>query len=157
MTRIFIDVDGVLNADRGYEGYFDTSAMGFLLKLNKAHAEWLLELSESTGAELCWGTTWEDHANEYIGPAIGLPELPVAHFASKRERNWFGFAKWKADGVIELANGEPFAWFDDESTIGEYLDKNHGDLNYYFCHVSPLLGLRKKHIESVRSWINSLQ
>lgn len=157
MAMIFIDVDGVLNAAQGYDGYFKTSAMGFPLRLNKIHAQWLMKLADDTGAKLAWGTTWQDLANDHIGPAIGLPRLPVAILDPPNSPNpVHGFAKWKSDGVITLADGEPFVWFDDEPSIGWHLNTYHSDLNFCFIEVSPMLGLRQKHIDSANEWLSSL-
>ena len=41
--------------------------------LNPAHGPALLDLP----VELVWATTWEQEANEWIGPVLGLPALPV--------------------------------------------------------------------------------
>jgi hypothetical protein len=146
----------VLNAEQGDEGYFRTSAMGYPLRLNKLHAQWLLELEDSTRSQLCWGTTWQDNANIHIGPAIGLPDLPVANFDDVAYHEHRNFAKWKSDGVIKLANGLPFAWFDDEPSIGWHLSTYHSDLKFCFIEVDPMLGLQKKHIDSAYEWLTSL-
>jgi hypothetical protein len=154
MAMIFIDVDGVLNAEQGDSNYFREIINGYSLRLNKLHAQWLLDLSEKTGAELAWGTTWQDLANQHIGPKIGLPKLRVATFND--DYRYESFAKWKSEGVVALASGEPFVWFDDEPSIGDYLLAKHSDLNFCFIEVTPMLGLRKKHIDSAHEWLKNL-
>lgn len=82
---ILLDVDGVLNpmfshkawAKRaGTEGWGKYEAMGFTLHLNAAHGPMLLEAAGSADARLVWATSWENLANEFIAPRVGLPELP---------------------------------------------------------------------------------
>ena len=35
------------------------------------------------GYDLCWATTWMDTANRWIGPVVGLPELPYVDFGDR--------------------------------------------------------------------------
>ena len=41
----------------------------------QSQIEWLAELRERY--ELVWASTWEEHANTYIAPLLGLPGLAV--------------------------------------------------------------------------------
>ena len=117
---LLIDVDGVLNAlccqylPAGgktcpvHRGWIVSTALGFPLLLNPEHGPKLLEIAEETGAELAWGSTWEHHANEYIGPKIGLPPLPYAPVVRGSQ---------KALTVVPWTEGRPFVWLDDDTTI----------------------------------------
>lgn len=154
---IFVDVDGVLNAEKGIEGVFDTFGMAkgftFRLKLNKNHGVWLTELAEDTDSKLVWGTTWMEYANEQIGKQIGLPELPVAHVPSRfRETT----EAWKARSVVDFADGNPFVWFDDMVGISYHLHDLRPDKQWLLVRVDPIAGLTKKHIEIAREWLNDI-
>lgn len=61
--------------------------------------------------ELVWATGWEEKANEYLPPLLGMPgELPVLTFDG---RAVFGSAHWKLAAIDEYAGGRPLAWIDD--------------------------------------------
>ncbi|SEB67496.1 hypothetical protein SAMN05216482_0488 [Streptomyces sp. PAN_FS17] len=98
---LFLDVDGPLNPyaakpTRRPDGYTtlrvprdngdfqDHQELSFRrgplrVWLNPAHGQALLKL----GYELCWATTWMADANRWIGPVIGLPELPFVDFGDR--------------------------------------------------------------------------
>src|SRR6185437_2838652 len=79
--RIYIDVDGVLNAfepdDSFKRSKITFNSTAYYVNLNPEHGKWLLDLALETDSELVWGTMWEDLANVHIGPVVGLPYLPV--------------------------------------------------------------------------------
>ncbi|MFB7664323.1 HAD domain-containing protein [Kitasatospora sp. NPDC056138] len=117
---LFLDVDGVLNPARPHpEAGFDThTLLGYRVLLSPRHGDWLRELSEHY--RLCWATTWEDQANLHISPLLGLPELPVVHFAGYVPQpddpkvplmDLFRAFKWAP--LLRFADGRPFAWIDD--------------------------------------------
>ncbi|MQY06611.1 HAD domain-containing protein [Actinomadura macrotermitis] len=81
---LYLDVDGVLNPEDP-AGRFTAHTVGSLtLRIPDTHAAWLRELSAAY--ELIWATTWEHHANAYIAPLLGLPELPVVEFTAYEPR-----------------------------------------------------------------------
>jgi hypothetical protein len=108
---LLIDVDGVLNpfAGRRTKPAFSTHQLaGFTVRLNPAHGPMLMQFADRF--DLVWATTWEDQANELIGPIVGLPTLPVIHlgFTSKdRLRH-----KWPA--ISAYVGDRPLVWIDDE-------------------------------------------
>lgn len=118
---LFIDVDGVLNRltppSTGAVAPHSGCAP-FGLNLSQGHGPALLALTDRF--ELVWATMWMEQANEYIGPAIGLPELP-----------WVDFSGWdaKAGALQEYAGDRPFVWLDDAPlqddcerlTVGQFL------------------------------------
>lgn len=85
------------------------------LTLNPAHGRLLRVLAGAAGAELAWATTWEDLANRYIGPVLGLPELPVVLPCE------YGA---KAGTVVPWTNGRPWVWFDDSGRELEHADSS---------------------------------
>ena len=77
--------------------------------LNPAHGARLLALP----FELIWATTWEEEANEFIAPLVGLPALPCIAWQQPRPVPR-GRGCWKTPEVVAWAGGRPFAWVDDE-------------------------------------------
>lgn len=166
MTRplLFIDVDGVLNPDsvssgRRPDGYVthrmrpsgpwqNPRAKALRVWLNPSHGTYLSALP----FELVWGTTWEHEANEWIGPHLGLPELPVVTFENKLGRRVHG-VHWKTPDLVKYAAGRPFAWLDDEISArdGEYVREHH-DGPFALVQVAPLVGLTEDHLKTLRDW-----
>ena len=61
--------------------------------------------------ELVWATGWEDKANDYLPPLLGIPsKLPTLTFDG---RAVFGTAHWKLQAIGEYAGNRPAAWIDD--------------------------------------------
>jgi hypothetical protein len=92
-------------------------------------------------------------ANTHVGPAIGLPELPVIEF-SPDDLNRGGSWKWAA--VAEYADGRPLAWLDDDHSSPlfrggrETFDEARAGMPTLLCHVDPAHGL------SPTVWTSSL-
>jgi hypothetical protein len=153
MTKyIFVDVDGVLNYDSHEGGGFSHPIVleGVTYKniwLNKNHATMLLGLAERTGAQLVWATMWNDYANEFISPAIGLPELPVADV---QQAYWNDtVAAMKARTVKKYAGDSVFVDFDDEY----YIDQLIKDTNGKHIHIDPWYGLTQDHIDIAEKFL----
>lgn len=129
---LFLDVDGVLNPfesirnpPEGYTLHRMTPTgfpSGLKVLLNHGHGAKLLELP----VDIVWGTTWEEEANEWIGPHIGLPDLPVVEFGASPKRS-DSRTHWKTEKLIEYADGRPFIWLDDECTTWDrqFIEKHH--------------------------------
>ncbi|MEU5693842.1 hypothetical protein [Actinosynnema sp. NPDC020468] len=77
--------------------------------LDPSHGPRLLRVAAEVGAELAWCTTWEEDANRFVGPALGLPPLRVVGL-----RAWEGRSDWKFPAVGRFAAGRPLAWLDDD-------------------------------------------
>jgi hypothetical protein len=106
---LLIDVDGVLNpyaARRTPEGFAEHRLAGFRVRLNPAHGAALRELAASF--ELVWATTWEEQANELIGPRLGLARLPVICF----DFSATGGLKWPA--IAAAIGDRPAVWLEDD-------------------------------------------
>jgi hypothetical protein len=157
---VLIDVDGVLNptfsaAQRRrlayHHGWLQRRACvdGLALRVfvNPAHGAMLRRLARETGAELAWGTTWEEAANYAIGPLIGLPVLPVAPVR--------GFAH-KAEGIVPWTRGRPFAWLDDEPDAAQACARIAGAQPHLVVGVDEHEGLAEAHVEAVRAWLGGL-
>lgn len=160
---LFLDVDGPLNPyaaggkARRRPGGYQTfrffanqpgngwGKRGLLVWLNPEHGKQLLALP----FDLVWGTTWEALANKHIGPAIGLPELPVVRF---------GFEGSKVPSLVRFAAGRPFAWVDDEIETSDraYVAEEHAGPALLHS-VSPRLGLLPADFDLLREWAASLE
>lgn len=161
---LLLDVDGPLNpysARKGLpEGFTEHNSRprgwetGSPLKI-RLRATDGFRLME-TGCELIWATMWEKEANEWIGPHIGLPELPyidwgtIEYFNTKR-------LYWKTQRIVQWMNenrpGIPFLWIDDEVTKRdrEWIKENCAAGSDILL-VSPKYGLEESHFERIKEW-----
>ncbi|MEV5510002.1 hypothetical protein [Streptomyces orinoci] len=149
---LFLDVDGPLNP---YAAQPEQCPKGFItlrvgerpgtrqpphLWLNPDHGQSLLRL----GFELCWATTWMEEANHWIGPALGLPQLPWVDFGDSLLRERPDGVHWKTEPLLRYANGRPFAWVDDEqSDLDHAYVAAHHPSPALLHHVNPRIGLRQ--------------
>jgi hypothetical protein len=157
---ILVDVDGVLNViatskERRrlcfHEGWqqrrVELGVGTFRLFFNPASGPLLSRLARETGAELAWGTTWEEYANLVVGPLLGLPRLPVAPVADFPH---------KANGIVPWTAGRPFVWFDDEPDAAEVTAPLAGEQPHLVVRVDEGEGLTEKHAATARDWLHGL-
>ncbi|MEV0583150.1 HAD domain-containing protein [Nonomuraea sp. NPDC050310] len=155
---LLVDVDGVLNpfsTQPGFRRYECTiGEEHYTVHLNPAHGAWLMELALAARAELTWATTWEESANEWIAPRLGLPRLPVvplAHDAPSELGEMF-----KTPHVAKYVGDRPFVWFDDHVFLEdeEYLRGYQGTGQFLLVNVEPRRGLTREHLETAREWLS---
>ena len=157
---ILVDVDGVLNVitsakERRRLCYHESwrqkrvelPAGAFRLFWNPETGPLLRNLAADTGAELAWGTTWEEYANLVVGPLVGLPELPVCPVADFPH---------KAHGIVPWTAGRPFVWFDDEPDATEVTARLAGAQPHLVVPVDESEGLTERHIAAAREWLREL-
>ncbi len=86
ISRTYLDVDGVINSLNPLWGRYwpvprrELSVHrcnGFNIHLPGYMAELIGALDAQT--EIVWCTTWEDSANQWIAPLVGLDERRVIH------------------------------------------------------------------------------
>jgi hypothetical protein len=110
---LFVDVDGVISLF-GFKPGIPPGAFhhidGIVHCIGHDAGDRLCRLAERF--ELVWATGWEEKANEYLPPMLGLEqrELPVLTFDG---RAVFGSAHWKVDAIDRYAGSRPAAWIDD--------------------------------------------
>ncbi|SET60062.1 HAD domain-containing protein [Nonomuraea wenchangensis] len=157
---VLLDVDGVLNPigrrPPGYRRYrCVVEGVTYVVSLDPRHGRRLLGLAEATGAELVWATTWEEHANDWIAPRIGLPSLPVvAVNADTLPVSGHG-EMFKTPAVAAYAGLRPFVWFDDQvwAEDEEYLRVHQGVGDFLLVHVDPAHGLTSDHLGMAKEWL----
>jgi hypothetical protein len=166
MTRplLLLDVDGPLNPwaartppPRHVEHRFRVSRWGRWLTvwLDPHLGPELLALAARTGAELAWATTWGHRANGEIGPALGLPPLPVVEFAGPFAQSRPG---WKFPAVARFAYGRPLAWLDDDFGLypaarDRFLGRRRADgVATMLVAVDPATGVRAAQLAAVERW-----
>lgn len=151
-----LDVDGVLNRylldgeEPGWKRYIVSLGNGtFACYFNQEQGLALLRFADQTGAELVWGTRWEQDANEIASPILGLPVLPVAPVP-----HTFSYSP-KAMGIIPWLGKRPFVWFEDEPE-----EKMAADTIAVQPHlvvlVDPAEGLAQRHLDEAASWLADL-
>lgn len=165
----FIDVDGVLNRMVSndvakHRGYITSTVtptswpMRLKVHLDPADRGRLERLGEYF--DLAWGTTWEHDACTLIAPRIGIGhDWPVAI------NN--GMGATKAPGIVELADGRPFVWLDDDiSPEDESICRRAPGL-ILLVHVAANrvtklepdepTGLTGDHVEQAITWAKALE
>ncbi|MEU3839305.1 HAD domain-containing protein [Streptomyces sp. NPDC028635] len=102
--------------------------------------------------DLVWATTWEEEANAFIAPILGLPELPfIAWSARRREAGDDVF--WKTPEIVAWAQGRAFAWVDDEITEADRVwVKDHHDGPSLLHRVDPRRGLTMDDFAVLTAW-----
>jgi hypothetical protein len=104
--------------------------------------------------ELVWATTWQDDANEYLAPLLGLPVLPVVEWADELPE--VPGLHWKTQGLVAWAAGRAFAWVDDEiaDEDREWVAAHHpgGALLH---RVDPKVGLVDFDYRVLASWLTA--
>ena len=157
---LFLDVDGPLNPyaappTRRPDGYVTirvpwasvmgprtAAAMGrttpLRVWLNPEHGTALMALDY----DLCWATTWMGAANEWIGPVLGLPELPFVDFGTALLSERADGVHWKTEALVAYAAGRPFAWVDDEQSDADqaYVTARHA-APALLRYVDPRVGM----------------
>jgi hypothetical protein len=167
---LLLDVDGPLNPyaakptkrPEGYETHrFHPKGFeygkGLRVWLNPTHGAKLLDL----GYEIIWCTAWENDANVYIGPHIGLSELPVIKFrvTSPNENPRL---HWKTGTIAHVMPknypNRPFIWVDDEVTEADkrFLASATGSKVEIF-KISPALGLLDEDFKAMKAWKETLE
>jgi hypothetical protein len=155
-----VDVDGVLNAlspGRPASGWLDAEVRleqaSLRIRHNPGHGAQLLALAAEHGAELLWCTSWQELANEHIGPLVGLPELPWVPMDPGRRSESLGSVK--ARSIAACAGDRPFCWLDDERDAREALACH--PVPHKVVWVEPLAGLQDHHLRRAGEWLASLK
>lgn len=174
-TKIFLDVDGVLNAvskqlpDTGWdlEGWFKVGVNGYTITYNTVMIDAINEISFRDDVEIIWLTTWQSNAASKISPAIGLigenwsfvanPDTDPHGFALQQNR----YGWWKADVLkkyLEEFPTDKFIWVDDDLSYYNLMGLSEWteDLDSSTLFIAPQTsdGLTPSHICAMIDFIN---
>ena len=165
---LFLDVDGPLNPfasrpealpgeyrihEMRPDLWADLSLRPLQVWLNPEHGGRLLALP----ADLVWATSWEDDANTWIGPRIGLPELPVVGWPEDLNASAPPDLCWKTPTLLEYAAGRPFAFVDDDISDADQLYADaRCDAPMLFHFVDPSKGLTEKDFAVLADWLGAI-
>lgn len=120
---IFLDVDGVLNADpkpNKRHKYQRTTVLGSPIWYRPEIIDYFNNLDKSGRADIRWLTTWGEQANVNLGPELGLNYFPVVPEGEGSERHldddWWKIVAIKKFLLAKKDNGmdQPWIWIDDE-------------------------------------------
>jgi hypothetical protein len=166
-TRIYLDVDGVINAVlSGSPDHWGETAEGDAVADGNTYPiVWapamVAELAALENVEIVWTTTWRDDAVRSIAPLIGLGEdfrvlhpnrdpdapLPMAHSI-----------EWKAAAVFaeQAEDPSPFIHIDDEINYHKWQGMIPA-LGGLAISPNPYYGITKKHIAMIKDYIAKQQ
>ncbi|MFJ4908783.1 hypothetical protein ACIQCR_27400 [Streptomyces sp. NPDC093249] len=153
---LFLDVDGPLIpfGERGgtphptYPPAPPASVSPLLARLDPARGPRLAALPY----ELVWATTWEDDANAWVAPRLGLPPLPVVRWPDDGPGPGGG-VHGKTPVLVAWAAGRPFAWVDDEIGPADraWVDGHHPG-PALLRRVDPGQGLTRADFAALAEW-----
>lgn len=175
-VRIYIDVDGVINAFSNAQPWgkvkpSKTVAYGYRITYHQGLIDALKDIDNSNDhVEFVWLTTWQNLARTDLAPAVGLGGNWRAIQSEKcRPTGYGGYVPqeywWKLESIIEDLNENPvdrFVWIDDE------LQMRQGALDWFDLHhaekatgllVSPFdrTGLTPDDVCGIIDYINGPQ
>ncbi|WP_208765140.1 hypothetical protein [Streptomyces albidochromogenes] len=111
---------------------------------------------EALPFDLVWATTWEEEANTYVAPVLGLPELPFIAWPSPRPVP-AGDVFWKTPEIVTWAQGRAFAWIDDEITEADRTWVGEHHMGPALLHrVDPRYGLTLDDFAALTTWATAL-
>jgi hypothetical protein len=107
--------------------------------------------------DLVWATTWEQEANDFVAPLLGLPTLPFIAWTDPRPEPTDGVF-WKTPQIVEWVNGRPFAWVDDEITNADndWVRSHHAG-SALLHRVDPRSGLTADDFTQLAHWAQTLR
>ena len=134
------------------EGLPDKPPRRLRVWLNPAHGAALAALP----FDLVWATTWEEEANAFVAPLLGLPPLPFIAWPDPRPRPEGGVF-WKTPEIVAWAERRPFAWVDDQITDADRAwarAHHHGPALLH--RIDPRIGLTDEDFARLADWARDL-
>jgi hypothetical protein len=107
------------------------------VSLRPADGPWIQKLQQR--ADVCWATSWEDLANRYVAPLLGIEPLPLGTGTPSRISHLSDTVQWKADSLADRYFGRPICWADDIAWPGR--GRHTIPSGYVVVRPNPELGL----------------
>ncbi|MFG2905437.1 hypothetical protein ACGF13_10310 [Kitasatospora sp. NPDC048286] len=106
--------------------------------------------------DLVWATTWQEEADAFIAPLLGLPALPHIAWSEPRPEP-DGGVFWKTPQIVAWARGRPFARVDDLITDADraWVEAHHRG-PALLHHVAPKAGLTADDFARLTDWARQL-
>jgi len=150
---LLLDVGGVLTPyGAGLPaGYSERQIGGFWVVWSDAHAQRLARLTGSF--ELVWATTWEQHANTALAPALNLAPLPVITFTRGST------ATRKLQSVTEFVGRRAAAWIDDDlyEDAYEWAAMRNETVPTLLVQTTPSIGFTDAHVDTLLDFADSIR
>lgn len=122
---ILLDIDGVINMhalskEEQTAMWSDSERKPNVNGYNIDYSPSMVKLISSWNlkADVQWLTTWDDKANKYLAPALGLPEFPVAREAKEelsKDKAFFKHAEKDPERTIIWIDDELLSWKDESN------------------------------------------
>ncbi|MDZ8276363.1 hypothetical protein R2Q81_10440 [Microbacterium aquimaris] len=135
----------------------DAGAIDDIACYSAAGAAWLQRLVADPRVIVCWATTWQEYANAYFAPVLGIPPLEVG--VNTRPRLTESSASWKARALARRFAGHPLVWVDDNPTRGgdRGLARHRETADRPLTRVhqvrDPLTGISTEDIAAIDEWV----
>lgn len=177
-TRIYLDVDGVLNAvtrqtpeGTGWEMWEKVGVNGYTITYAPELVAALNEIAERDDVEIVWLTTWQGNAASMISPAIGLdgqqwrvvdnPDTDPHGFATQQNYGyWWKVNVFQDDLFNRVERDTPLPekiiWIDDDLSMFGQAVRWFDALETKTLGISPFTvqGLTQHDVCAIIDFIN---
>jgi hypothetical protein len=160
---LLLDIDGALSADAmgsiEANGYTEHHTDGGRLVLSQTVCSQIATLKAQY--ELVWCSAWNEKANHFAAPLMGLPHLPVIEldvqsaYAGMREGKCFPEWTYKLPAVQAYVGDRAVAWIDDQIGSDMMAWGKERAAATLFVAVSANRGLQDAQLQHLRVWNQS--
>jgi len=112
--------------------------------------EWVRSLV-ARGVDARWCTTWQDYANTYFAPRLGLPSLPVITGDPLPRHDTS--VDWKIRNIAATTRGRPVLWVDDQP-CDDGLRYSHTPRALTEVRgIDPTVGISAGDVKAMDAWL----
>lgn len=101
--------------------------------------------------DIVWATLWEESANHFISPLLGLPEFPYIVFDPKKL--WPAHSTFKLGAVQDFVKDRPFIWADDDLADDAFLWARERSIDTLLIRTLPNIGLGEEEFAQIESFV----